>query len=307
MAKVPSLGCTFMDTPERRVLDLSSELPFLPVLGRSRSSKVREGAVEHRHARCIEVTFCERGSVKFDCGGRGWSLLPGNVFVTQPQDAHRLRVNPKGAHLWWFFFRVPQRGEAIDSLTLAETRWLVGRLRSMPARLFQGTDAVRDGFRELLSVVDREPAGSPSRSLRLREAALSLLLAVADAGHAGTRIPRDDALRGIIERMRRVPEADYDLDDLLAETRLSQSSLAFKFKQIVGLPPHAFLLECRIRRAKELLERTSRTVLDIATELKFSSSQHFATRFKQEAGASPRAWRAAHARCKRSKNCKILI
>ena len=296
MAKVPSLGCTFMDTPERRVLDLSSELPFLPVLGRSRSAKVREGAVEHRHARCIEVTFCERGSVKFDCGGRGWSLLPGNVFVTQPQDAHRLRVNPKGAHLWWVFFRVPRRGEEIDSLTLAETRWLVGRLRSMPARLFQGTDAVRDGFRELLSVVDREPAGSPSRSLRLRESALSLLLAVADAGHAGARIPRDDALRGIIDRMRRTPEADYDLDDLLAETRLSQSSLAFKFKQIVGLPPHAFLLECRIRRAKELLERTSRTVLDIATELKFASSQHFATRFKQEAGVTPRAWRDAHAK-----------
>ncbi len=291
MAKVPSLGCTFMDTPERRVLDLSFELPFLPVLGRSRSAKVREGAVEHRHARCLEVTFCERGSVKFDCEGRAWSLLPGNMFVTQPQDAHRLRVNPKGAHLWWIFFRVPRRGEAIDSLTLAETRWLVGRLRSMPARLFQGTDAVRDGFRELLSVVDGEPTGSPSRSLRLRESALSLLLAVADAGHAGTRIPRDDALRGIIERMRRVPEADYDLDDLLAETRLSQSSLAFKFKQIVGLPPHAFLLECRIRRAKDLLERTNRTVLDIATELKFSSSQHFATRFKQEAGVSPLTWR----------------
>jgi len=284
-----------MDTPERRVLDLSSELSFLPVLGRSRSAKVREGAVEHRHARCMEVTFCERGSVKFDCEGRAWSLLPGTLFVTRPQDAHRLRVNPKGAHLWWFFFRVPRRGEAIDSLTLAETRWLVGRLQSMPARLFQGTDAVRNGFRELLSVVDREPAGSPSRSLRLRESALSLLLAVADAGHVGARIPRDDALRGIIDRMRRTPEADYDLDGLLAETRLSQSSLAFKFKQIVGLPPHAFLLECRIRRAKELLERTSRTVLDIATELKFSSSQHFATRFKQEAGVSPRAWRDAHA------------
>ena len=38
MHKVPTLGCTFMDTPERRVLALSSELPFLPVLGRSRSA-----------------------------------------------------------------------------------------------------------------------------------------------------------------------------------------------------------------------------------------------------------------------------
>ena len=291
MRKVPSLGCTFMDTPERRVLDLSSELPFLPVLGRSRSSKVREGAVEHRHARCMELTFCERGSVKFDCEGRAWSLLPGNVFVTQPKDAHRLRMNPKGAHLWWVFFRVPKRGAALPSLTPAETRWLVERLQTLPARLFPATDAIRGGFRELFAAVDREPVGSPSRSLRLKMLATSLLLAIADAGHAGAPIPRDDALRGIIDRMRRAPEADYALDDLLAETRLSQSSLAFKFKQIVGLPPHAFLLECRIRRAKELLERSDRTVLDIASELKFSSSQHFATRFKQEAGVSPLTWR----------------
>ena len=291
MHKVPTLGCTFMDTPERRVLDLSSELPFLPVLGRSRSSKVREGAVEHRHARCMELTFCERGSVKFDCEGRAWSLLPGNVFVTQPKDAHRLRMNPKGAHLWWVFFRVPARGEALPSLTPAETRWLVKRLQTLPTRLFPSTDAIRDGFRDLFAVVDREPAASPSRSLRLKMSAVSLLLAIADAGHAGTRVPRDDALRGIIDRMRRAPEVDYVLDDLLAETRLSQSSLAFKFKQLVGLPPHAFLIACRIRRAKELLAQTTRSVLSIASELKFSSSQHFATRFKQEAGVSPLTWR----------------
>jgi len=121
--------------------------------------------------------------------------------------------------------------------------------------------------------------------------AVSRLLAIADAGHAGTRVPRDDALRGIIDRMRRAPEVDYVLDDLLAETRLSQSSLAFKFKQLVGLPPHAFLIACRIRRAKELLAQTTRSVLSIASELKFSSSQHFATRFKQETGVSPLAWR----------------
>ena len=94
-----------------------------------------------------------------------------------------------------------------------------------------------------------------------------------------------------IEQMRNRPEIDYQLGDLLARTRLSQSSLAQKFKQIVGLPPHAFLLACRIQRAKELLVQTDRLVTDIAAELKFSSSQHFATCFKQETGVSPRDWR----------------
>lgn len=291
MRKVPDFGCTYMDTPERRVLDMSSELPFLPVLGRSRTARIRDAAVEHRHSGYMEMTLCERGSVEFDCEGRVWKLLPGSMFVTQPKDAHHLRVNPKGSNLWWVFFRVPRRGETIAFLDPIETQWLTGLLKSMPSRLFQATDAARDRFRELLSIVDRKSVGSQSRTVRLRMSAISLLLAVADAGHADVPIPRDDALREVIEQMRNRPEIDYQLGDLLARTRLSQSSLAQKFKQIVGLPPHAFLLACRIQRAKELLVQTDRLVTDIAAELKFSSSQHFATCFKQETGVSPRDWR----------------
>ena len=291
MRKVPDFGCTYMDTPERRALDLSTELPFLPVLGRSRPAKVRDAAVEHRHSGCMEMTLCERGSVEFDCEGRVWKLLPGSMFVTQPKDAHHLCINPKGSNLWWVFFRVPRRDETIAFLDPAETQWLVGLLKSMPSRLFQATDAVRDRFRELLSIVDCEPAGSQSRTVRLRMSAISLLLAVADAGHADVPIPRDDALREVIEQMRNRPESDFQLGDLLARTRLSQSSLAQRFKQIVGLPPHAFLLSCRIQRAKELLVKTDRPITDIAAALKFSSSQHFATRFRQETGVSPLDWR----------------
>ena len=95
----------------------------------------------------------------------------------------------------------------------------------------------------------------------------------------------------MVERMRRHPEADFDIDELVASTMLSPSTLVNRFKQLTGLPPHAFLLKCRIHRAQDALTQTDRTVGDIASELKFASAQHFATRFKRETGLTPQAWR----------------
>jgi len=252
---------------------------------------LRAGAVLHRHAGCMEFTYCVRGSVKFDCNGATTALLPGGVFATRPKDVHRLRVNAKGSCVYWLFVRMPKRGVPLLGLPPEESQWLLERLSSFPRHDFSGGPDIPRAFKSLFAAYDGEPRGTPSRSFRMRQAAQALLLALADAGNAGSRPAPDLTLAAVIDRMRRHPEEHFPPDRLVAETRLSPSTLLNRFRQFTGLPPHAFLVKCRIRCACKWLEETDRSVGEIAAELRFASPQHFATRFRQETGSTPIEWR----------------
>lgn len=71
------------------------------------------------------------------------------------------------------------------------------------------------------------------------------------------------------------------------ELGLSLSSFSETFKRTTGLPPHAYLVSCRIRRAQELLARGTSSLKAISDSLGFSSTQHFATTFRSLTGLPP--------------------
>jgi AraC family transcriptional regulator len=75
---------------------------------------------------------------------------------------------------------------------------------------------------------------------------------------------------------------------------LSPHHFAYAFKQSVGLPPHQYLLERRIARAKELLKNDSLSLAEIGQAIGYSSQAHFATMFREMIGMTPRAYRKHH-------------
>ena len=120
---VPCTMCELVDRPDRRVVDLSPfGFPEIPVVGETYAPRTTHGSIFHRHAGCIEITLCVKGSAKFDCIDRVCSLLPGQVFVSQPGEVHRLRMNQKGIFLFWLFFRVPTGRGRIPSSGFRLTR-----------------------------------------------------------------------------------------------------------------------------------------------------------------------------------------
>ena len=290
--RVPDKFCRYVDTPERRVLDLGPDgIPEMPVLGYNKSVKAMKGVENHLHAGMLELTYCIRGSLKFDCNGRVYTILPGEVFWTGPKDVHRLRSNTLGSQVRWIFFRPPKRGECILGLSRDETAWLVRRIKGIPERVFEGTPAVVAAYDELFSAYDSVRRGTPERTLRMRTKALDLLLALADAGYCPRRKDGARLLARVIDKMRRKPIDAFDIEALVKETRMSPTYLANRFKRLTGLPPHVFLLKCRIHYSIKLLEKGEMSIGDIAMLLKFASSQHYATRFKKEMGMSPTEWR----------------
>ena len=83
------------------------------------------------------------------------------------------------------------------------------------------------------------------------------------------------------------------MSEAVRELRCSPNTVRSLFKRFVGVPPQAFMMKCRIRKAEDLL-RKGHSVTDVADELGFSSSQNFSVRFRQETGQSPTDWRRAH-------------
>lgn len=83
------------------------------------------------------------------------------------------------------------------------------------------------------------------------------------------------------------------LEDICGQVHISKYHFCRQFKQAVGMPVMEYLLETRIRAAKEYLATDGKTVSEIARACGFSGDSYFSQAFRRQVGASPRDWRKA--------------
>lgn len=286
------LSFDYMDTPERRVISLAPDgVPCVPVLGFDAYRQQWRAAPVHVHEECLEISLCLRGDLEFELGGVRYPFRPGAMFVSRPDEPHRLCAYPKGMSKYWLLFRIPSRGERILGLSAKETTWLVQELTHLPQRQFAGTTEIRALFKRLFMLHDSLPPRSAERTVRIRAAVTELLLALVEAARTTTAQRSADRIAEVIEAMKASLTHEWPLDELAARVGCSASKLLAAFKQLTGMPPHAFLVSCRIARAKELLAVDGKTVAAVATEVGFATPQHFANHFKLATGLTPREWR----------------
>lgn len=281
----------YFDRPDRRVLDLErAGAPGVPVLGLTRHSRCVDPVTEHVHPGILEFGLCLRGALTLSNGGCIRRIMPGEIFVNQPGVPHRLTAQPRGLFLYWMLIRVDTRDKhTLLKLSKREARALCEKLCELPCTVTTKTQDVRQAFLRLFQSYD-----SPHDSYRtfcVRQACLTLLIDLLACSAARDQPTDSERLRAVIAQMREHPERVYTIDDLAHQAALSPTHFINRFKQVTGLPPIHFLMDCRTDTAKRLLRTTDRSITNIALSLGFASSQHFATQFKRAAGVTPRAWR----------------
>lgn len=82
------------------------------------------------------------------------------------------------------------------------------------------------------------------------------------------------------------------LEDMAEASGLSPYHLIRSFKQAYGQTPHAFLLDQRINRAKQLLKR-GHSMVEVALQLGFADQSHFQRNFKKRHALTPLVYQRA--------------
>lgn len=274
-----------------RVIDIRKEgVDCIPALTYSDFRSIRDTPDMHYHPDCMELCLCVRGDLTLETPGRDYPFLPGSIFVSAPDEPHRVKSNPCGLKTYRILFRIPNVGERILGLDGKGSRWLVHALTHMPMRVFSATSDVRRAFERLFETYDDTTEISSARRVKMRMYALDLLVAIVDASRRPP-LKSSERIRDITRRIRESPQIDYPIESLAKECGLSTVTFTSEFKRANGLPPHSFILNCRIEMAKRALRQTRRSVAAIAQELGFCSTQHFARTFRRIVGVNPNTFR----------------
>jgi AraC-like DNA-binding protein len=232
------------------------------------------------------VGVTEQGVQQFNCRRTRHQSTPGKVFLLEPGDIHDGDAPTEGGFTYRMLYLDPQ--------------WLE---------------------RELSALFEDAPANSQlsfantlASDLRLAQATSAAFQTL----HGGElRIVRQSALDGLIERLTdhlhwraryredpRLPlvalkardylhanmQLDIGLDELAAATSVDRFRLTRAFKAAFGLPPHAYLVQLRLAKARRLLALGEQPA-SVAMTLGFADQSHLGRWFVRAYGLTPASYR----------------
>lgn len=150
-------------------------------------------------------------------------------------------------------------------------------------------------YHDIITLNDRLFAGAPPLETQTRLVDLLGRLLHDSDKRRGRRQP--PASHPAIARARDYLHAHthrtVTLEELAAVAGLSPYHLIRLFKQAVDLTPHAYQLNARINRAKQLL-REEMPIAQVAAATAFSDQAHFQRSFKSHTAMTPAQYRNAH-------------
>jgi AraC family transcriptional regulator len=95
-------------------------------------------------------------------------------------------------------------------------------------------------------------------------------------------------LRAVVEYIEEHLDANPTLEQMAAVARLSVYHFARQFRHAKGLPPHQFVIQRRVERARQLLQAgTALSLAEVAAEVGFSDQSQFSRHFKRLLGVTP--------------------
>jgi len=246
---------------------------------------LRATYITHSFSRHVHYGYAigviERGAETFYYRGGNHVALAGSIVVINPGEIHTGQaINENG---WTYRMLYPDVSLVQQAALQVSERWqtipdfpqpviwdppLVPMIRHLHQTLETSVDALE------------------------RESSFVFTLAQLIARHAENRyrLPSITDEPQVIQQAREFIEAHFaeniSLEQLAGLGNLSSFHFVRLFRKVTGLPPHAYLTQVRVEKAKLLLAQ-GWPIAQVGAEVGFADQSHFTRRFKRIVGVTP--------------------
>jgi AraC-like DNA-binding protein len=232
------------------------------------------------------VGFTEQGVQQFHCRRQKYASTPGQIFLLEPGDIHDGDAPTEEGFTYRMLYLEPhwierELSQLFEDAPAQQVLAFAQNLTRDP-RLSQ---AIADAFAALHS---QEP-------LIVRQSALDRLLEQLTGHlHWRKRHNPDPRLPLVALRARDYLQAnvhqDVGLDELAQACNVDRFRLTRAFKAAFSLPPHAYLVQLRLAKARRQLANGDFPA-QVASDLGFADQSHLGRWFVRAYGLSPAAYR----------------
>lgn len=228
-----------------------------------------------RHAPFLSIEYVREGTLLVRQRGRMYELEQGELFLMQPEIENEFLSGEGGCRK----ISVMLKGRVLPAM-LGESG--LDRVNVLSRRSHSPMERL---FREISELAGEHSVKEPGRNARL---AFELLQAL--------RLPADDSefpplLSGLRDALEQNPQYCWNQTVMAARCGCSPTHLVRLFHRYFHTTPRQFLLDLRIRHARQLLADETLSIKEIAAAVGYDSALNFSTSFRKRFGISPREYR----------------
>jgi AraC-like DNA-binding protein len=240
----------------------------------------------HRYARHSHEGYAlgvvEAGAHAFAARGQVWTAIPGRVIIVNPDDAHDGGPAARDGN---YSYRMIYVDGAVLTAALEEAEGRRVALPFFPEPVVSDA-AAADRLLQLHRALER-PETRLARETLLITALVEL--ARRHAGAAPPGGPREHSPREVALALDYLAEnlsEDCSLADLAALGGVDRFRLLRAFRRCVGLPPHLYQTQLRLRHAKRLMLAGDPPAM-AAVAAGFADQSHLIRKFRAAYGVTP--------------------
>lgn len=210
----------------------------------------------HNHVSVFTIGLLLSGSIDLTIGGCSSIYRANEVFTISPYIPHLIKA-----------------GKPYSLLTLCIQKNAVQN---------SGKAKIKNNVRQLLGAL---------RGFKLFKPQMMQLLNSLDLIRGSVELhfrePSMDFLRSQLEYS---PERQLSLEEMSRISHISKYHFIRTFKQVIGLTPHQFQIQNRIRKAQHMLQGVE-PLTEVALTTGFCDQSHFIKHFEKYLGLAPSAYR----------------